>query len=368
MIRSLTTYQFTLPMPYDREVRTALHTISGAEIVLVEITDCEGNTGIGYAMTFRRQQTEAVRMMIHDLVAFLSPDLNPRRQWRTLLNQLDFTGKAGIGMMALSAIDTALWDVTARSLGVPLHTLLGGDRAAIPLYVAGGWLSFTVKDLVDEVLGYRDEGYRRYKMKVGHPGGWREDLHRVGKVRAAVGDDFDLYVDANQSWNRIEALLIGRHLEDLDVAWFEEPVQAEDTTGSAAVARALDMPVVVGQSAHLSEIKRLIDDGAGDILMPDFMRCGGVTGWTDAAALAAASHTPITSHAFTEICVHLASAAPSATVAEYIPRWFDTMYDEPPLISEDGMVLTALPGLGLEISAKTKARDNSGGVRLTLPF
>lgn len=356
LIEQVRTYQLSVPNAHGREMKTSLHSISNAECVLIEI-ESMGLTGIGYAMTFRRRQTSAIREVIHDLFDGIDGQVMPRRFWHSMLDQLDYSGRTGIGLSAVSAIDTALWDLRAKESKMPLFRFLGSARRELPLYVTGGFLSDTVPELVAEALGYLVAGYPRFKMKVGHPAGWREDIRRVAAVHAEAGQRLELMVDANQAWSVTDAIAAGRALAEHGVTWLEDPIPDGDADGLATVCQALEMSVVTGESTYSTNgFRALIDGRCADILMPDIMRCGGPTGLLDVANLCAASNIAIGSHAFTEIYAHVMAACPNTKVLEHFPGWFEQLYDDPIAVHEGSVHLSNEPGLGLAFSAEAKER------------
>ncbi|MGV9797560.1 mandelate racemase/muconate lactonizing enzyme family protein [Mycobacterium sp. NPDC003449] len=352
MIDSITTHHISLPL--ERELRTAIHRINSIENVLVEISS-EGLRGIGYAFTFNKTQAHAVRHMVHDLAESLvgADDRSVRAHYGAMAMQLNFTGNAGIGMLGLSALDTALWDLHARRADMPLFRLLGGDRTALPVYATGGWTSYPVDQLVEEGLAYRERGYRYYKIKIGMPD-WRDDVERVHQLRSALGDEMRLQVDANQAWNRLDALNAGRAFEEAGVHWYEEPISAADIEGSAELARTLDVPIATGETVHgLAGFRALVEGGAADVLMPDVMRVGGVTGFLEVAGFAAAHHQVVSSHTFTEVSAHIMASLPNATLVEHIPGWWDRMFEDAPEVTGGDIHLTERSGLGFTFSEAT---------------
>lgn len=365
MIDAITTHHISLPL--ERELRTAIHRIRSIENVLVEIS-ADGLRGIGYAFTFNQAQANAVRHMVHDLAGLLAgtDERSIRAHFAAMTMQLNFTGDAGVGMLALSALDTALWDLHARRAGMPLFRLLGGDRTTLPVYATGGWTSYPVEQLVEEGVAYRDQGYRNYKIKIGMPD-WRDDVERVHRLRSAVGDGLAIQVDANQAWNRVDALNAGRAFEEAGVYWYEEPVAAADIGGSAELARVLDVPIATGETVHgLHGFRPLVEGGAADVLMPDVMRVGGVTGFLDVAGFAAAHHQIVSSHTFTEVSAHIMASVPNGTLVEYIPGWWDRMFADAPVVRDGDIHLSERPGLGFTFAddaVKEFARSDPYTVR-----
>jgi L-alanine-DL-glutamate epimerase-like enolase superfamily enzyme len=248
----------------------------------------------------------------------------------------------------MSAIDTALWDIAGKAAGKPLYQLLGGYRSEIEAYASQGlWLHNTPDELAEEARTFVEQGFRGVKMRLGKPNPL-EDLERVRIVREAVGPDVVLMVDVNQVWDAKTAIRMGRELEEFNLFWIEEPVPAHDLSASAEVRAALATPICTGETnyTHL-EFRRLLETKAADILMPDLMRMGGITGWVKVAHLCQAHNVPVTPHLFMEVSAHLAGACPNAIWQEYQPWWMDC-FKEPIRFADGKLLLSDRPGLGLE--------------------
>jgi mandelate racemase len=322
--------------------------------------EAEGGTGIGHAYTFAPNQAESIRVLIEDLAeTLIGQELTDvRRIWHDLWIRINFIGQSGPPVMALAAIDTALWDLLAQQARLPLYRLLGAHRDRLPVYASGGWLSYSAGELVEDALRFREAGYRHYKIKVGSPD-WRQDLERVRAIRKAVGDDLVLMVDANQGWDEATAIQAGRALEQEGVSWFEEPVPVQDLSGSARIAAALEVPVATGETVFTRHgFLPLIEARAGDVLMPDLMRCGGPTEYMQVVALADAYQLPVSSHTFTEVSAHLMAAAPNCMLVEYIPGWWDDLFEGAPEIHDGFVHLPDRPGLGFRFAPDAMVRHN----------
>lgn len=341
------------------------------EHVLLEL-DVGDAVGSGYAFAFEPHQAEAIRAMVIDLVEPLvgTPVANVRAIWADLWRRLNYIGQAGPPIMALAVVDTAIWDLLAQRAEVPLYQYLDGTTDSVPVYATGGWLSYSKEELVEEAERFRARQVAGYKMKVGHPD-WRVDVDRVEHVRAAIGDDMQLLVDANQAWGVSEAIAAGRALGELGVTWLEEPVVAQDVDGCARVSEALEVAVATGESVFTRYgFIPLIERGAADVLMPDVTRCGGPTEFLEVAALADAQQIPISSHAFTEISAHLMAACPNASMVEWIPGWSDALFDRPLGVADGRLSLPRGPGLGVRYSAKAirdYSVDGAAGVQILGP-
>jgi mandelate racemase len=253
--------------------------------------------------------------------------------------------------MALSVVDTALWDLLAQQAGLPLFRLLGASSdTRLPVYITGGWLGSSKEELAEEAVSVRDRGFGHYKMKVGHAD-WRLDVERVEYVRGIAGDGLALMVDANQAWSVQDAIAAGRAFAELGVTWLEEPIPVEDVAGCARVTAAVDVPVASGESLYTRHgFLPLVEHRAADVLMPDLMRSGGPSEFLQIAALGETHAMPVSSHAFQEISAHLMAACPNAGLVEVIPGWSDGLFDTPPLVFDGHIHLSERPGLGFKLA------------------
>ena len=249
--------------------------------------------------------------------------------------------------LALAAIDTAVWDARCRATGLPLWVAAGGARPEIPLYdTEGGWLHFTTEELVDQALASKDRGMRGVKIKVGKPRG-HEDAERLGAVRAAVGPDFDLMIDANQSLTSAEAIRRAAAFEPFDIFWFEEPLPAEDMAGHRALARSTSIPVAVGESMYsIGHFREYLQHQAASIVQVDVARIGGITPWLKVAHLAEAFNVQVAPHFLMELHVSLTCAVPNALYLEHIPQLRAVTTEEMVIVDGHG-VPSSEPGLGI---------------------
>jgi L-alanine-DL-glutamate epimerase-like enolase superfamily enzyme len=283
--------------------------------VIVEIT--AGNaTGHGYpysdVATARLIDSKLASIVKgQDAFATAALSIASRHELRNL-------GDVGLGAMAVSALDVALWDLRARLLKTSLVRLLGMVRKEVPIYGSGGFTSYSVEHLREQLGGWVEEGIPRVKMKIG-----REpdaDLSRVKAARDAIGPNAELFVDANGAYARKQAMQQAVAFPEYGVSWFEEPVSKYDHVGlrllrDRAPAR---MEITVGEygwSPH--ELRRLIEEQTVDVLQADVTRCGGITGFMAAAALCEASFIPLSSHCAPAISMHAGAAAPSLRHIEY---------------------------------------------------
>lgn len=341
-----------LAMPLPRPVRTARHDHTHADTVLVEMRTDTGLVGSGFCFAFGAHRAQAMAAMVEDLRSVYEGQ-DPRavracfdQAWRALT----FVGHAGIGVMALAALDTACWDLAARAAEMPLARYLGGRRDRVPAYASHGlWIDYTMDELLEEAGRFQEAGHRAMKMRIGRARS-TEDVERVWRLRAALPDEVKLLADVNQGWDEMTAIRVGRELDGLGLYWLEEPLPYQDLAGCARVAAALTTPVATGETEYGSlGMKRHLDARAADILMPDLQRMGGVTEYLRAAELCLAYHQPVSSHLFSEASCHVLAAAPNGLILEHMP-WWDPLYIEPLRIEDGHAVVPGGPGIGLELS------------------
>jgi L-alanine-DL-glutamate epimerase-like enolase superfamily enzyme len=332
---------------------TLRHRDTGRSALFVHIKTDAGAEGLGVGTPIAR---EIIERVFKPLLVGQDP-LCIEKIWDDMFWRVRGYGRKGVAFCAISAVDIALWDLKARLFGVPLYRLLGPYTDRVPIYGSGGWTSYTEAELVREQMSYVERGIPRVKMKVAKDFGRaeREDVKRLAAVRKAVGDDVEIYVDANNGYYAKQAIGMARHLSEYDVKWFEEPVLADDIAGLAAIARAIDIPVATGEHEYTRYgFKSLIADGGADIVQPDVGRVGGVSEWMKVAHLAQAFNLPVAPHAVQLVHLHLACCISNLKVVEYLgtveegDRIWYTEFPQP----RDGYwsPYPDRPGLGLELS------------------
>jgi L-alanine-DL-glutamate epimerase-like enolase superfamily enzyme len=327
-------------------------------MVLVEVTG-GGMTGLGYTYA-----DTATAQLIRDLLADLVVGENamaPGEIWQTLGAAVRNLGRTGIASMAIAAVDVAIWDLKARLLDLPLVTLLGPIRASVAVYGSGGFTSYSIAQLQAQLAEWVSSGIPRVKMKIGRDA--RADLQRVAAARAAIGEDAELFVDANGAYQRKQAVAQAERFVDAAVTWFEEPVYHGDLEGLRLCrdrAPAL-MEISVGEYGYVrSDFARILDAGAVDVLQADATRCEGITGLLLVDALCDAHDMPLSTHCAPALHLHVACAAKRLRHAEYfhdhvrIERLFLDGVAEP----VKGVLAPDLtrPGMGLDFKRADAAR------------
>jgi len=270
-----------------------VYTTRGA--LVLEVRTDEGITGWGDCYGPTSVCKSIVDTLLKSTVVGKDP-FDVEVLWETLYNKVKDYGLSGMTISGISGIDIALWDIIGKATGMPIHKLIGGCFRPKVLAYASGLYFRNVDRLTDEAVeearGYASQGFRAIKMKIGL-GTLKRDIERVAAVRAAIGQDVQLIVDADHCYNVPQAINIGRELEKLGVYWFEEPVSPEDIDGHAEVSRALDIAIAGGENDFTKHgFRRLLERHAVDIIQPDVCAAGGITECRKIAALAQAYATP----------------------------------------------------------------------------
>ena len=346
-----------LSVPLPRPVRTARHNHAHADTVVVEMRGDTGLVGSGYCFAFGARKAAALAALVEDFAdLYRGQPAAPQARFAEAWRGMHFIGHTGLALMALSALDTACWDLASRAANQPLFRHLGGDKTRVPTYASSGlWIDESLEDLLREAEDFRAQGHRAMKMRVGRTDP-EEDVERVRILRDALGGDAALLADVNQGWDEPTAIRIGRRLEAHGLYWLEEPLPYEDLEGCARVAAALDMRIATGETDYGSlAMKRHLEARAADVLMPDLQRMGGPSEFMRAAALCQAWHQPVSSHLFTEASAHLLAAAPNALILEHM-EWWQDLFTEPLRIDGGCVVLSEKPGIGVELSQSALKR------------
>ena len=328
----------------------AIQSFVTQETPIVRITADDGSQGIGYSYTIGTGGSSVVSLLADHLgPRLLGRDVDEIESiWKDLFFHTHATAVGAITALALAAIDTALWDLRGRRLGLPLWRLAGGAQPRVPVYsTEGGWLQLDADTLVRESVQARQQGFRGVKIKIGKPH-VSEDVARLRAVREAVGSDFEIMTDANQCFDVAEAIRRARHFEALDIAWFEEPLPAEDLGGHQRLAASTSLPIAVGESIYsLQHFREYLQRQACSIVQADVARIGGITPWLKVAHLAESFNVAICPHFLMELHVSLTAATPAAKWVEYIPQ-LDSLTRSRIRI-EDGMALAPdAPGTGID--------------------
>ena len=359
-IESITLSSVRLPLPVpisDAKVFTGRQRpMTEVAILLAEVHSEAGLEGVGFSYSKRAggpAQFAHAREVAPELIGEDPSDIG--RLWTKLVWAGASVGRSGAATQAIAALDVALWDLKAKRAGQPLAKLLGAYRDSVRCYnTSGGFLHESVAQIKDNADRTLEQGVGGVKIKVGLPDS-AEDLRRVRAVREHLGDDVPFMVDANQQWDRATAMRMGRRLEELELTWIEEPLDAYDVEGHARLTRSLDTPIATGEMlTSVAEHDAFIRNRAADILQPDAPRVGGITQFLRLAALADHAGLDLAPHFAMEIHVHLAASYPREPWVEHFD-WLHPLFHER-LETRDGrMHLPDRPGLGVTLTDQARA-------------
>jgi L-alanine-DL-glutamate epimerase-like enolase superfamily enzyme len=327
-------------------------------LVVAEVS-AGGETGIGY--------TYADACIVSLIAGVLAKAvqrhdaMDPPKAWRTMQRAVRNLGREGLAATAIAAVDTAIWDLKAKLLRVPLALLFGRMRDAVPIYGSGGFTNYSDERLTEQLSAWvQRDGCRWVKMKIGSEPD--RDPARARLAKRAIGDA-TLFVDANGAYRVEQALALAKEFSDSAVAWFEEPVSSDDLQGLRRVRHhsPAGMEIAAGEYGYTTDyLHRMLDAEVVDVLQADVTRCAGFTGWLQVAALCEAHHTDLSGHCAPALHLHAACAAPRLRHLE----WFhdhvriEHMLFEGAPAPRDGMICPDLsrPGIGLALKHQDATR------------
>jgi D-arabinonate dehydratase len=362
IIRDLKTT--VLYCPFKQNIHDAARRIAGRDVLLVEIFTDEEITGLGF-LTGLGVASGSEIIVINEIIEkglkpmVLGKDpFTIEQLWQTMYQGTTRYGRKGAAVRAISGVDMALWDIVGKKAGTPVYKLLGGYADKTKVYASGGFYTQRndISELVDEMRGYIDRGFRAVKMKVGRD--IRQDVVRVEAVRKAIGDDIDLLVDANEAWDLGNAIRFVRAIEPYQIFWLEEPLMPDDIDGYAQLTAQSTVPIAAGENEYTKYgFKELISRKAVHVVQPDVTRVGGVSEWMKVAAMARAWNMPCVTHAVQEVHISLVTAVSNAPIMEYfapehyLQTFLTDLFVEPACVHQvvDGFVRAPeAPGLGLK--------------------
>ena len=332
----------------ERPVVARIATITDWPLILIDLHTAEGVVGRSYLEPYLPKSLRYLVPAIHDLgEALKGRRIAPFELFEAARKSLHFVGYEGMSMIAVSGLDMAAWDALAKAAGLPLCALLGGTVGPVPAYNSNGlWLK-SPAEVAAEALVLRDEGgFRGLKLRLGRDRP-ADDLATIEAVREAVGHDMALMVDFNQGLHIGEALERCHAIDDLGLAWIEEPLVYDNLRGTAQLARELNTPIQIGENFYGPRaLHAALQMKACDYVMPDFMRIGGVTGWLRAAAIAGAAGIPVSTHLYPEVAAHVMRVTETAHWLEW-QNWADPILEQPYQIKDSELHIPDVPGVGL---------------------
>lgn len=344
--------------PLAREFKGSYYHMTNRATLVIRVMTSDGIVGEAYVGDEDRTLPE-LEAIIHNEILPNIIGMNALRTeqvWaRAFPATFDILRDRRLGLVALAAVDTAVWDAVGKALGQPLWRLWGGYRNTIEMIAIGGYYGEPLGPIADEVAFYKDAGLAGIKFKVGglSPA---EDAARVLAARAAAGDDWVIAIDANQGYTVNAAIDLCRRIEGAGIRWFEEPVQWMNDKRALRDVRAIGgIPVCAGQSEFSSSgCRDLMETGSIDVCNFDASWSGGPTAWRRTAAIAHAYDTEMGHHEEPQVSTHLLSSIPHGTYAECFhpdrdPFWWNMILNRPPLV-DGALTLSESPGFGWELN------------------
>ncbi len=335
-------------VPLNFVLGTSQDVVRQAPLLLVDLETEEGITGRSYLFCYLRAAAPAIMSLLGEVENLTKgAPVSPADLWAKLARRFTLIGVQGIVRMALAGFDVACWDALAVAAKLPLARMLGAIPRPIPAYNSCGLgLKDDLGALAAEAEKLLSGGFRAVKLRLGYPA-LAGDIAAVRAVRRLIGDKALLMVDYNQALSLEEALVRGRALDAENIYWLEEPIRHDDYTGTALLARKLKVPIQIGENFSLpSAMAIAIEQKAASYVMPDLERIGGVTGWRQAAELAAVNRLKMSSHLFPETSAHLLAATPTCHFLEYVD-WANVLVEEPLAIVGGQAIVPERPGNGM---------------------
>jgi len=320
---------FSAKAKLSKPIADATHTLTEISFIVLRIQLSSGVIGESYLLSFQYSpraiagaMKDAGEMVLGEKVH------NTVTVFERLNSAGEYFGREGINRWAQAAYNIAMWDAWCKTLHQPIWKVLGGERRKIPIYGSGGWISYSVEELVAEVSDYKKRGFQAVKIKVGKPD-WTEDLERLRKVREAVGSGIGIMMDANQGMNVASALQLARAARDIGIHWFEEPIDHSDFRGYELLRNQAGISLAMGEREYSTlPLRELLQRNAIDIWQPDILRLGGVEAWRNSAALASSFNIPVLPHYYKDYDIPLLCTIPNGAGAESFD-WIDPLIDHP---------------------------------------
>jgi L-alanine-DL-glutamate epimerase-like enolase superfamily enzyme len=348
-------------VPTDRPEADGTIYWDSTTMVLVEVVAGDGANGLGYSYS-----SQATAEMIDEKLrrVVTGTDIaDVGKTFGAMVASVRNVGRPGVASMAISAVDIALWDLKAKSAGLPLFKLLGPYRDSVQVYGSGGFTTYTDQELADQLAGWVSQGINLVKMKIGQDWGnnARRDLERVAVARQAIGPDAQLFVDANGGYFTKQAIAMGTQFAEYGVIYFEEPVSSDQLDQLAFIRQRVPMAVAAGEYGYDPYyFREMLRAGAVDIMQADATRCLGITGFVRAGILAHTFNTPFSAHTAPSVHAHAGCCVPQLSHVEYFydHARIEKMFFDGVLEPVDGFLVPdpQRPGLGLEFKRQDAAK------------
>ena len=332
-----------------RPVVARIATIADWPLILIDLFTEEGVVGHSYLEPYTIKTMRYLIPALQDFGEMLrGRRVAPAELYDLARKSLHFVGYQGQSMIAVSGLDMAAWDALAKAANMPLCVLLGGSVGPVKAYNSNGlWLQ-PPQALAADALALRDEGgFTGLKLRLGRDRA-RDDIAAIEAVRTAVGDEMELMADFNQGLDFADALQRCHMIDDLGLAWIEEPIVYDNLDGYVQLAAQVKTPIQIGENFYgPRDLCTALQRKACDLVMPDFMRIGGVTGWLRAAAIAGVAGIPMSTHLYPEIAAHVMRVTETAHWLEW-QDWADPILQQPYAIRGGMLHIPDVAGVGLD--------------------
>ena len=346
-VRGITARPVVLPL--ERPIVARIATITEWPVILIDLLTEQGIVGRSYLEPYIVKSLHYLVPALNDLGSMLKGRrVAPIELFDAARKSLHFVGYEGLSMIAASGLDMAAWDALAKAAKLPLCVLLGGSIGPVKSYNSNGlWLKAPAA-VAEEAIQLREEGgFAGLKLRLGRDRA-ADDLATLDAVRKAVGDDMELMVDFNQGLDLADALRRCHMIDGQGLAWIEEPILYDNLDGHAQLAAELSTPIQIGENFYGPRaMHSALQKKACDLVMPDFMRIGGVTGWIRAAAIAGAAGIPVSTHLYPEVAAHMMRVTETAHWLEW-QDWTDPLLHRPYVVKDSLLHIPDVPGIGLD--------------------
>ena len=337
---------YTVKAGLKKPISDATHTLDEISFLVLRLQLENGVIGESYLLSFQ-YSPHAIRGALMDILPLVRGyhAYETGKVYDLITGLSEYFGNTGINRWAQAAVNIAMWDAWGKTLQQPLWKLWGTHKDRCAIYGSGGWISYSIDELIAEVTDYVQRGFKAVKIKVGSPD-WRTDTERLKQVRMAVGNDIQIMMDANQGMQLPAAIQLANSVKDLNIYWFEEPLNRLDYNGYQQLKQQTGISLAMGEREYDTQsLLRLIERSAIDIWQPDLLRIGGVEAWRESAALAGSYHIPVLPHYYKDYDVPLVCSIPNGVGVESFD-WIDPLIDNHLQIKDGYVIPRDRPGWG----------------------
>ena len=336
-----------------RPIKAKIAYIKKWPILLIDLYTNEGIIGKSYLQPYIDKSLKYISSIIDDFNEVLrNKELAPYDNFEFMRQSLHFIGYEGLSLTAVSGVDMAIWDAVSKAAAKPLCCFLGGTVGPVKAYNSNGlWLENNDVLEKEAKLLLEQGNFSAIKMRLGRDS-FNDDLKAIETVKKAIGMEVELMVDFNQCLSLEEALNKCRALEQFHLTWIEEPLIYDNLKGYSQLTREIKTPIQLGENFYgPRELYKALEQKASDLVMPDFMRIGGVTGWINSAAIAGVGGIPISTHFYPEVGSHVMRVSQSAHWLEWLD-WADDVLLDPFKVIDGHVQIPNKPGIGIEWNEK----------------